>query len=291
MLVVILGLRYCNLVNQSVLCFQEQLFSIWFVSFALKYSNVCENMKCELNSLRKSLDMQIWIFSTFVYTESIRITAIQWRLRLSGSSVIARVFDYDLYCRTLSCLLCVFVAQLNYFTVKVVNSNLFHWALSLFIYFVPILAIRVHVACNWNQKMLFVECVLSTSFSRALLGFVPQSPSCHLQSTWLYCLLPTHPGAKQNKKTNAVCKCLEAFLSLQLWDGKNSWVFQLILPNTRETQTNKRNRKQENQQMRTNVPIIDSVDTPVETLSNMLLEVNCNLSGTSENETRNSLLW
>jgi len=179
--------------------FLGHVLSIWFVSFALKYSNLFKNMKCTLNSLRKLFDIQILFFSTFIYTESIRITSIQWRLRLSGSSVIARVFNYDLHCRTWCCLLCVFVAPLSYFTgLRLLTRAYFIGLCHCSYIFVPILAFRVHVACNWNQKILFVEGVLSTSFARALLGFAlsAQADICNQYGCIVYC---QHTRVQKNK--------------------------------------------------------------------------------------------
>ena len=72
----------------------------------------------------------------------------QWRSQHLGST---RAFDYALYCRTLACMLCMFVLPPTSL-IKVVNSGSFHWALSVFIYFRFMLAFRVQFAGDVNQE-------------------------------------------------------------------------------------------------------------------------------------------
>ena len=93
----------------------------------------------------------------------------QSRLQHSGS---VWVFDYGLYWRTRDCSLGIFVPPPTSL-VKVVNSDSFHWALSVFIYFRFVLTFHVHFAGDLNQKILFVATVLSNTFTRTLLELIP----------------------------------------------------------------------------------------------------------------------
>ena len=92
----------------------------------------------------------------------------QWRLRHSGSSDLARVFDYDLYCRTWAGLLCIVVPS-PISLIKLVNSGFFHWTLLLFIHFRSMSGL-----CRWPESKSIVcgKRVLSTLFARALLGII-----------------------------------------------------------------------------------------------------------------------
>ena len=103
----------------------------------------------------------------------------QWRLRHAGSLGLARVFDYDLYRRMRACFVYLCHHPRSRST-KLLTQALFFGPcrLSLFIYLR--LAIRVHVAGDLNKTISFVD-VLSTSFVRALLGLIHQSPSCPMQ--------------------------------------------------------------------------------------------------------------
>ena len=109
--------------------------------------------------------------------KNIQIMCRQWRFQHSGST---RAFDYASYCRTLACLLCMFVLPPTSL-IKVVNSGSFHWALSVFIYFRFMLAFRVQFAGDVNYKISFVTTALSNTFPRSLLGLIHRSPSCPLQ--------------------------------------------------------------------------------------------------------------
>ena len=53
----------------------------------------------------------------------------------TGSSGLARFFDYDLYWGTRACLLCIFVPPPTVPLHYVVHSDSFLWAFTLFIYF------------------------------------------------------------------------------------------------------------------------------------------------------------
>jgi len=59
----------------------------------------------------------------------------RWRFRHTGSSGLARFFDYDLYWRTRACLFRIFVPPPTVPLHYVVNSGSFLLAFTLFIYF------------------------------------------------------------------------------------------------------------------------------------------------------------
>jgi len=92
----------------------------------------------------------------------------KWWLRHSG---LVRVVDYDSYCRTSTCLLCIFVPPFTSL-IKLVNAGSFTGLCHCSYIFVSCLAFRVHIAGNMNKKLSFVIGVLSTSFAIALLGLV-----------------------------------------------------------------------------------------------------------------------
>jgi len=80
---------------------------------------------------------------------SVFLTA-QWRLRHTGSSGLARVFDYGLSRRTQACLLCIFVPPPTVPLNWVVNSGSFLWALSLFICFHSMSDLS-RSCCRWPE--------------------------------------------------------------------------------------------------------------------------------------------
>ena len=102
---------------------------------------------------------------------------VQWRFRHSGSSGLARVFDYDSYRRTHACLLCMFVTTPTVPLPKLLIRSLFFGPCHCSCIFVLCLAVRAHVAGDLNKAISFAVGVLLTSFARALLGFIHQSQS------------------------------------------------------------------------------------------------------------------
>jgi len=88
----------------------------------------------------------------------------QWLLKLSLSLQL----PYDLFCRTWSCLLCIFVSS-RASLINIVNLGFFHWPFFVFM-----------LQVTW-LKVLFVVGVLSTSCACALLELIHQKPSCLLQ--------------------------------------------------------------------------------------------------------------
>ena len=109
----------------------------------------------------------------------------QWRFQHSGST---RAFDYALYCRTRACMLCMFVLPPTSL-MKAVNSDSFHWALSVFIYFRFMLAFRVQFAGDVNKKISFATTALSNTFARSLLELIHWSPSCPLTIKYFFNLI------------------------------------------------------------------------------------------------------
>ena len=120
--------------------------------------------------------------------KSLRTSRSMTRNHRSGLSFAIRqsscfadaAFDYALYCRTRACMLCMFVLP-PISLIKVVNSDSFRSALSVFIYFRFMLVFRVKFAGDVNQKISFETTALSNTFARSLLGLIHWSPSCPLQ--------------------------------------------------------------------------------------------------------------
>jgi len=100
-----------------------------------------------------------------------------------GFSGLVRVCDYDLYRRTRDCLLCIFVPPpkgRSHFTQLLTRAHFFGPCHCSYISF-PCLAFRFHVAGDLNKTISFAVGVLTTSFARALLRLIHQSPSCPMQ--------------------------------------------------------------------------------------------------------------
>jgi len=124
---------------------------------------ICEWTICAVKMVRESVTKRLlcgvtvakisFICVNFLFEQinQIRTAAHghpQWRHRHSGS---ARVFDYDLYCRTWACLLCTFVPPLTSL-IKVVNSDSFNRALSVFIHFRFMSGLVFIVQVTWITK-------------------------------------------------------------------------------------------------------------------------------------------
>ena len=92
------------------------------------------------------------------------------------------VFSITIYIRErkLACFVCLIHHPRSHFT-KLLTRLLFFGPCHCSYIFVPCPAFRVHVAGDLNKTISFVVGVLTTSFARALLGFLHLSPRCPLQ--------------------------------------------------------------------------------------------------------------
>ena len=105
----------------------------------------------------------------------------QWRLRHTGSSDLALVFDYNLYWRIYKAsLLALYINVITHCptSTKLLSRDFLRGPCHCSYIFVVCLDFPVHVAGDLNKKISFVVGVLSTLLACALLGLIHYSPSC-----------------------------------------------------------------------------------------------------------------
>ena len=147
---------------QCAECNAQKVFSISPYPTLQVFLN-CSDLKQCLLFTRKCLLKNVWV------------SQVLWQLWHLGS-----LLSLDLHCRMWAYLLCIFVLPPT--LIKIVNSGSFHWALSLFIFFV--LTGLSRSCCRWFESKSII-------CSKGSLDFV------HLCFTQSHPLEPELPIAKK----------------------------------------------------------------------------------------------